>query len=105
MAMPTSGAHPRYRTRASTPIGGDSIVMDYFRPQPPRELEFDTDRRDSSFRILCVRALRPHRALQVGFPPSARDEYDLRRYREIRPPTYSGRPALRSASRWWARSV
>jgi EVE domain-containing protein len=37
---------PRAHTRASAPIGGNSIAMDYFRPQPRRELEFDTDARD-----------------------------------------------------------
>lgn len=39
-----SGAHPRYRTRASTPIAGDSTAMACFRPRPPRESEFATDR-------------------------------------------------------------
>jgi hypothetical protein len=39
----SGAAHPRYRTRASTPIGDDGIAMDYFRTQLSRELEFDTD--------------------------------------------------------------
>ncbi len=34
--------------------GGNSIAMDYFRPQPPRELEFDTDRSPRSANLSDV---------------------------------------------------
>ena len=49
-------AHPRPRSHTLTRIAGDSTSMACFRPRPPRESEFATDRPDPFTSLgTCVR--------------------------------------------------